>query len=333
MATVFTPNNFYTKYRNTGFEMNAVNYWTGLLAHNDQSTGTYFADADGVVRRGMAGYVKVTGTTAATTSGIPTVKYLDTSGNEIKAANSSTPSPMQNRPWVLNRPFHSVVEMGYAFSDTPWRSVNFFTPESEFAGLLEVFGVADKSNNGSPMVAGKVDLNTSQINPIKGVAQSAYKNAQNTAGTVISATDAQSIAGGTRVGSEGVTKTSGTMPFTNLSDMVGVWKGGSTGGGTVVSGSSAFYGQGGKMSGMFNDDLSKYVQRYQESAFRTLANNGSTRVWNLMIDVIAQTGRYPTTAKTLGNFVVDGEQRYWLHIALDRLTGEVLDRSLEVVRE
>ena len=38
-----------------------------------------------------------------------------------------------------------------------------------------------------------------------------------------------------------------------------------------------------------------------------------------MIDVIAQTGKYKPNADLSGsNFVVEGEKRYWLHIALGR---------------
>ena len=31
--------------------------------------------------------------------------------------------------------------------------------------------------------------------------------------------------------------------------------------------------------------------------------------------------------------VVEGEKRYWLHIAIDRFTGEVIDQQLEAVYE
>jgi hypothetical protein len=52
-----------------------------------------------------------------------------------------------------------------------------------------------------------------------------------------------------------------------------------------------------------------------------------------MIDVIAQSGRYPWTATSLSQFVVEGEKRYWVHIAIDRFTGEVIDQQLEAVYE
>jgi hypothetical protein len=52
-----------------------------------------------------------------------------------------------------------------------------------------------------------------------------------------------------------------------------------------------------------------------------------------MIDVIAQTGRYPPNAASLVNFVVEGEKRYWLHVAIDRFTGQIIDQQLEPVYE
>ena len=40
------------------------------------------------------------------------------------------------------------------------------------------------------------------------------------------------------------------------------------------------------------------VQRFREATIRALASVGQTRVWNLMIDVVAQTGRYPSSVLT-----------------------------------
>jgi hypothetical protein len=72
---------------------------------------------------------------------------------------------------------------------------------------------------------------------------------------------------------------------------------------------------------------------------RALAEMGQTRTWNLLIDVIAQTGKYkPNSDLTGGNFVVEGEKRYWLHIALGRDRNadgsvDVLGTQLEEVIE
>ena len=71
----------------------------------------------------------------------------------------------------------------------------------------------------------------------------------------------------------------------------------------------------------------------RKTVVRALAELTQTRTWNLMIDVTAQSGRYPSTATGLDQFVVQGEKRYWLHVALDRFTGEMIDQQLEEVFE
>ena len=79
------------------------------------------------------------------------------------------------------------------------------------------------------------------------------------------------------------------------------------------------------------------VLRFREAPIRALASVGQTRVWNLMIDLVAQTGRYPTSATSASNslaaFNVEGQQHYWVHVAIDRLTGQVVDKQIEVVKE
>jgi len=73
---------------------------------------------------------------------------------------------------------------------------------------------------------------------------------------------------------------------------------------------------------------------------RELFEVGQSRTWNLSIDMIAQTGKYKPNAPDLtgGNFVVEGEKRYWLHIALGRDLNtdgsvDVLGAQLEEVTE
>ena len=77
--------------------------------------------------------------------------------------------------------------------------------------------------------------------------------------------------------------------------------------------------------------------RFQDATLRALASSGQTRVWNLLIDLVAQTGRYPQTAASAANpvaaFFVEGERHYWVHVAIDRLTGNVIDKQVEIVKE
>jgi len=66
---------------------------------------------------------------------------------------------------------------------------------------------------------------------------------------------------------------------------------------------------------------------------RAFSDACQTRTWNLMIDVVAQSGRYPPNASALAGFLVEGEQHYWVHVAIDRFTGQVIDKQIEVVNE
>jgi hypothetical protein len=81
----------------------------------------------------------------------------------------------------------------------------------------------------------------------------------------------------------------------------------------------------------------------RESIARALGETVQTRTWNLLIDLIAQTGHYKPDARGLGDFIVEGEKRYWLHVAIDRFDAtagggassnvKVLGQQLEEVIE
>ena len=52
---------------------------------------------------------------------------------------------------------------------------------------------------------------------------------------------------------------------------------------------------------------------------RAISSVSQTRVWNLLIDVVAQSGRRYRTGETdPKKFIVEGEQHYWVHVAIDR---------------
>jgi len=76
------------------------------------------------------------------------------------------------------------------------------------------------------------------------------------------------------------------------------------------------------------------VKARREVVARTMSSTSQTRVWNVLIDVIAQSGHYKPNASNLQNdFIVEGEQHYWVHVAIDRFTGQVIDKQIEVVNE
>jgi len=86
-------------------------------------------------------------------------------------------------------------------------------------------------------------------------------------------------------------------------------------------------------SGPTANQTDQLVKSQREAVPRAIASVTQTRTWNLMIDVIAQSGRYPPGTTDLAKFNVEGEQRYWVHVAIDRFTGQVIDKQIEVVQE
>jgi hypothetical protein len=71
----------------------------------------------------------------------------------------------------------------------------------------------------------------------------------------------------------------------------------------------------------------------RDTIARALSEVVQTRTWGLLIDLVAQTGHYAPNATDLPNFVVEGEKRYWLHIAIDRFDGTIVGQQLEEVTE
>jgi hypothetical protein len=75
------------------------------------------------------------------------------------------------------------------------------------------------------------------------------------------------------------------------------------------------------------------LKQTSEAPVRALTGPSQTRTWNLLIDVVAQTGRYPAGATGAAGFLVEGERRYWISIAIDRYTGRIIDQQWEAVNE
>jgi len=71
----------------------------------------------------------------------------------------------------------------------------------------------------------------------------------------------------------------------------------------------------------------------RETVARALSDTTQTRTWGLLIDVIAQSGKYAPGETDLRKFNVTGEQHYWVHVAIDRFTRWVIDKQIEVVNE
>ena len=216
-------------------------------------------------------------------------------------ANPLIPSATA-QPIMLNRPFTSVADLGYVFRDLPFKTLDLFSAGSADAGLLDLFSI----HQGPAVIAGKVNLNTNNTTLLAQLLTGGVKTELD--GGTLSATEGTNIA-------TAITTTTQTTPFTGIWDLPAFLAG--TPFLNSISGSGAM----------------NKTKTQIEAVPRQLASVTDTRCWNLLIDVITQTGRYPKTATNPGQFLVEGERRYWLHLAIDRRTGKIVDEQLEPVFE
>jgi hypothetical protein len=347
--------------------VNADGYFYGSSAGKDQyfnklqafspdftNMGTYIVDADGVLRPPMGAYVlPIANPTATSAVGLPMATVY--SGNPTTTALSQVSS----RPIILHRPFRSVAELGYVFSDTPWRNIDFFTPESGDSALLDTFCI-NEDYRPDAVTAGRVDLNTRQAPVIQALLNGAYRDELNpTTGTLaqseaiaISQALVQRTTGVTKVINVTGTSTTPTGPLSNIADLVGRYTSTAVAnpnnGTALTSTNPTIIGEpydgfsvdlvGNPTPGtspLYSSGTASniVVQRFLESTMRGLSDAGQAGTWNLLIDVVAQSGRYPANAGGLSDFLVEGERRFWVHVAIDRQTGQVIDENIEAVNE
>jgi hypothetical protein len=274
---------------------------------------------------------------------------------------------LATRPVILNRTFRSVAEMGYAFRGTPWKHLDFSLPETADAALLDIFCISEpplitSSSTGlaasySPLVAGKISLNTRQEGVLKALMAGALKDELKASDTLAAAVDAAKAAQAL------IDRTTGTKPWlgplTNNAELAGKLFGRDVTGITdsdpvytsvvyrtstepkrnsdIATGQNQltwhFTGFSADLAKALTSTRDRKTQRLREAALRALADSGQTRVWNVMLDLIVQTGSLTPHTSALGDFNVTGEKRVWVYIAIDRFTGEIQDRQAEWVSE
>src|SRR5207302_1322777 len=235
----------------------------GPVDARNTATTTY-ADNDGVTRPADAIYPG-----AATTTGSSTPYY----------AFSTSYHPI-----MLNRPLRNVAELGYAFRDLPWKTLDFFTDKSADAGLLDVFCINDGSRSTTPYnangdlgtvvpttTAGPVNLNSTQAADLQTVLAGAILDELNSA-TQVSNTGTSATAA--PVLAANVVNATSTTPMQNKAELI-----------TRAGLPTAI------LPTASNDNQAVKAQR--EVVARAVSSVSQTRVWNLIIDVVAQSGRYP----------------------------------------
>ncbi len=260
-----------------------INPPDGALSATEQNVGRY-ADLDGVTRA-ADGYL----------GALPTV-----------------PGRTLERPTILNRPFRSVGEMGYAFRDMPWKSLDFFSKNSGDLGLLDAFSL-EETEGDNPVVAGKVNLNSASSKVLQALLTGSGDHADLPSKTM---TDGRAA-----TLSESIRAAATNAPFRDRGDLV-----------RRVLGASAMALTNLNANPGYSGDLAR-TKIQQETAIRTLSGIGSTRTWNLLVDLVVQTGRFTSSSRDLADFVVQAERHCWIHLAIDRLTGEVVGKQTEQVNE
>jgi hypothetical protein len=311
----------------------------------------YDRDPDGVARRAIGGYVTDTASGGIAISanesiiGQPmAIASGSVSNNYPSALTSSANTPnYSSRPTILHRPFRSVAELGYAFRDTPWGNINFSFPESGDSPLLDVFCINDTGST-QGLVAGRVDLNTRQAPVLASLVSGVVRDKDDSSNPVLTAQMASDLANRLVTRTMATTSSITTQgPLLSRADLVGTWMGAATPAAAKISLTAAppdpntfftgFSYDIGTLSSVSAVPNLARITRQRDSVIRALVDSGTTRTWNLLIDLVAQSGRFPSSATGFSNFVVEGEKHYWLHVAIDRYTGKILDSQLEVVKE
>ncbi len=296
-------------------------YWPQFYAQNSTLAGNYnwngYLDPDGVQRGGMAFYAS------------------DRYTNGLPLAQSNFPA----RPVILHRPFVSVADLGYTFRDMPFRNLDFMTQQSGDSGLLDTFCIHEDMTTNS-VVAGKVNLNTRNPEVLAALLSGTGMEEYDTRGSATLTTAAVSNVISLMTN---WTQSSNAPagPFTQLGDLVGRYN---TNSGTYAPSAVANGAVGaGAYSSYYSNSLrfpdpsvtstNNVLQRYREAPVRVFSEVGETRVWNLLIDLVAQSGICPPASSSLDRFNVKGETRWWIHLAIDRATGRILDSQVENVSQ
>jgi hypothetical protein len=201
----------------------------------------------------------------------------------------------------------SVGDLGAVFRENPFRTIDFCsgTNNSPDWRLLDLCSTYPAPSSG--VRGGVVNLNSRQTNVLAAILSGAVTMGTNT----LASDDIGKIVGD-------LTSNNAVTPMEHRSSLVEF----------VSTNSSLAVASGVTIN-------SQVEKQGLEAPIRALGEVGQTRTWNLLIDVVAQAGRFPpgTTSFTGDQFVVGGEDRVWVSVAIDRITGKVIDRQTEVVKE
>jgi hypothetical protein len=247
----------------------------------------------------------------------------------VQPPESPAPSPLPTKPVpgfvpiVLNHAFTTSGDFGYGLKtehpDEPFKAVDFHTAGSTDAPLLDFFTYNPVDSN-YPR-SGIANLNTRNWEVLAAIIKNTLKKDIDAyPGPSPSPTPAV-IQSEAATAAQAIVAATTAQPVVNRSNIA-----------RLTAAAASAISTAGFAAG-------EETEKVPEAIARALSEMGQARTWNLMIDVIAQTGRYKPNAQSLAasDFIVEGEKRYWLHIALGRdlNTGavDVVGAQLEEVSE
>jgi hypothetical protein len=226
---------------------------------------------------------------------------------------SPSPSPPPPTPipgyllggGVLQRPFQNVGELGYAYNPITGSTIDFRTANSNDAPLLDLFTYNTTNNTATynlpyPLRAGPVNVNTRNA-PVLAALLTGALPSETPLPAGVAAPDANTAA-------TSIAASTSATPAMNRQDIA-------------------------RLASVVTNVPFSTNEETRETVARALSDTTQTRTWGLLIDVIAQSGKYAPGETDLRRFNVEGEQHYWVHVAIDRFTGWVIDKQIEVVNE
>jgi len=240
----------------------------------------------------------------------------------------TTKESLAGRPVILNRAFRSVAELAHSFRGTPWRDIDFLDKTSPDAGLLDVFCLyedpdeadltaAELRKRPTPVVAGRVNLNAAGPEVIAALISGTARDT----GNYITAAEAPALAKTLVDFIRSTTATKG--PLLSKSELVSRPSGTSAAATSLIT----------TLSDKFAKAEDRSINDRREAVTRALSDGTTVRAWNFTLDLVVQSGQLPPAAKNLQQFQSSAERRYWIHFAVDRITGRLLDVQWEPVKK
>ena len=239
----------------------------------------------------------------------------------LSCVRSPSPTPPPPIDVLPNRPLRSVGEFSYAYSlydaiqrnNSPYYLTNYKDKYKKDTNpdpaLLDFF-----TYNSAQVRSGIVSLNTRQPPVLAALLKGAIYNDATSAVVPLGGSTTGAIAAANSI--VNATYKDTTTRALSRADIPNLAK-------TTVITTPPFT----------NDDVAGGTFEARETIARALSEVVQTRTWGLLIDLVAQTGHYKPNATGLADFIVEGEKRYWLHIAIDRFDGTVVGQQLEEVVE